>query len=306
MSGKTIFITGGSGYIGTVVTTLAISRGYIVRALSRSSTSDAHLESLGATPIRGSLDTHDVLTEEASKADVVISIADALAGNYTISMDDRSRINEAAITALAAGLKGSNKPLVVTSGSLAAAAHPAGDETDEQSPGWKDLLFGKLGDPHALALKDDGIRVCSVRLAPWVYGRGGSGVALFMRVAAQAGEVVYTSTVHVDDAARLYLLAAEKGRAGEAYNATSETHVSQRELAEAMAAGLGLEARSRTYAEVEGRSGAFLARFLSVENRGSSAKAREELGWVVQAERGILEEIREGSYVQIAEKLRAG
>jgi nucleoside-diphosphate-sugar epimerase len=47
-------------------------------------------------------------------------------------------------------------------------------------------------------------------------------VGLFMKMWAQAGQgmvidggAMWTTTVHVDDAVRLYLLAAEKGGAGE-------------------------------------------------------------------------------------------
>lgn len=61
---KTIFITGGSGYIGSTVIEFAIRDGYEVIALSRAESSDDHLKRLGAIPIRGDLSTHDVLTRQ--------------------------------------------------------------------------------------------------------------------------------------------------------------------------------------------------------------------------------------------------
>lgn len=51
--------------------------------------------------------------------------------------------------------------------------------------------------------------------------------------------------------------------------------------------------------------GEFLAGFLSVENRASSRKARELLGWEIK-EKGILEDIESGSYVAVAKALREG
>ena len=93
MSHPSIFITGGSGYIGSRIVEFAIADGYAVTALSRSEASDTKLSDLGATPVRGDLTTLDVLTREAAKADVVISMADSIAGNYGMSQDERIRIN---------------------------------------------------------------------------------------------------------------------------------------------------------------------------------------------------------------------
>ncbi|KAF2800358.1 putative NAD dependent epimerase/dehydratase [Melanomma pulvis-pyrius CBS 109.77] len=310
---QTIFIAGASGYIGSVLTTLAISRNYTVHALSRSTSSDAKLLALGATPIRGDLSTHDVLTREAAAADIVINLADALAGNYaTMTMEERTAINNAAIDALIEGLKGSGKTFVVTSGSLMVAADPEGNETNEESQVGD--VFKTGTEAHALATaKEKGVKACVVRLAPLVYGRGGSGVRLFMEMFNAAGGGFYVdegkervTTVHVDDAARLYLLVAQKGRAGECYNATFETDVTQRQVAEAVGKVIDIPIRSQSYLETEQKIGPFFARFLSCENRASNKKAKSELGWEIQAEMGILEEIEKGSYVQAAEEVKKG
>lgn len=221
--GKTIFITGGSGYIGRTLIALALTRGYTVTALSRSPSSDNLLASLGATPIRGDLTTLSILTSSAAVSDVVISIADALASDFSLPRSERFRINDAANAALAQGLAGTGKPLVLTGGSLYAAALPDHVFTDETSPGWPEGHWAAfdLGGVKQRWL-DMGVRVCQMRLAPYVYGRGGSGVGLFMKMWAQAGQgmvvdggAMWTTTVHVDDAVELYLLVAEKGRAGQ-------------------------------------------------------------------------------------------
>jgi nucleoside-diphosphate-sugar epimerase len=309
---KTIFITGGSGYIGSRIITHAIADGYTVRALSRSEVSDQKLTSIGATPVRGNLESLDVLTAEA-QADIVITLADAIADNYAIPMEERMRINNGAVFALAKGLEGTNKPLVFTSGSLYVGADPEGKEMDEASPPWETSPFHTPGgvEEHLLSLKEKGIRVCCVRLAPWVYGRGGSGVALFMNIFGAKGEMVYvgdgtscTTTVDVDDAARLYLLVAEKGRSGEAYNATWETNVTFRALSEAMAKTLGVPVRSLSLDDAKASLGDFLGYFLSMSNRASNTKAKQELGWEIKAEKGILEEITTGSYVELAKQLQ--
>jgi uncharacterized protein YbjT (DUF2867 family) len=128
MSSKSLFITGGSGYIGSQVISTFLSAGYTVTALSRSDESAAHLRSLGATPVSGDLKSHDVLTAEAAKADVVVAIADAIAREFGKMLPaERFAINNAATKALAEGLKGSGKPLILTSGTAYAKTDPNGE-----------------------------------------------------------------------------------------------------------------------------------------------------------------------------------
>ncbi|KAJ4301178.1 hypothetical protein N0V90_003268 [Kalmusia sp. IMI 367209] len=314
MSKQTIFITGGSGYIGSVVIETALAQGYAVNALSRSESSDAKLRTLGANPVRGDIKSLEVLTREASQADIVINIADAIAGNYGISHEERFAINFAAYDALAEGLKGTGKPLVVTSGALNAAPHPDGEETDESSPGWPEgHIYAKGFESNKGKYVDQGVRVCYIRLAPYVYGRGGSGVKLFMGMWAPRGSGAFiipgttpTTTVHVEDAARLYLLIAEKGKTGESYNATSETNVTQAQICEGICKTLGIPCNKVELEDAKAKMGDFLAVFLTAQCRASNKKAKEQLGWTIQAEKGILDEIESGSYVEVAKQLKKG
>ncbi|KAL1603337.1 hypothetical protein SLS59_004433 [Nothophoma quercina] len=344
---KSVFITGGSGYIGSTLITHAIAAGYTITALSRTPTSDVKLSSLGAAPVRGDITNLSVLAQEASRADIVISIADSLAGNFHISKAERFEINDTANDALATGLasgatsgvadgsrkeRGTDRCLILTGGTLFSAPNPAGGETDESSPGWPaghwaDFELGAISQSWVNA----GIRVCTVRLAPYVYGRGGSGVGLFMGMWRKQGEGMVidggkrvSTSVHVDDAVRLYLAVAERGRAGEICefpfhaeltggiklifktdNAAAENDFTQAQLAQAICKAIGVPCKSFTYEEAVPKVGEFLANFLSVENRASNRKAREELGWKVK-ERGILQDIESGSYVEVAQALKEG
>ncbi|KAK3934799.1 hypothetical protein QBC46DRAFT_367983 [Diplogelasinospora grovesii] len=281
-----IFMTGAGGYCGRSITELAISEGYEVRGLSRSEASDAAIRGLGAVPVRGDLTSLSVLREESAAADIVIHLATAFNFFDGGSYDDVLPIDNAAVDALADGLAGTDKPLVCTSGTLVVAADPEGKETDEATPPHTNpvLTRGK-NERHALSLAQArGVRVMVVRLAPYVYGRGGSGVRAFMEHGAKAGGVLCVdggknriTSVHVDDAARLYLLAAQRGRAGELYNASANTDA----------------------------LGKLLSWFIAAESRASAAKARKEFGWK-PTRAGILEEIKDGSYKAVAEALRKG
>ncbi|KAB8360548.1 hypothetical protein FH972_024288 [Carpinus fangiana] len=305
-----LFVIGGSGYVGSVITELAVAQGYDVHGLSRTENSDEKLRSLGATAVRGDLTSVDVLRQESSEADVVIHLATAFTmgvGTY----DDTKHIDIAAVDAIADGLAGTNKPLIVTNGTLVVEADPTGAETTEKSPLAVSPVSGRGEvEQYSLALASRGIRVMVVRLAPYVYGRGGSGVGRFIGMAAKTGKVTcvdagrnHTTTVHVDDVASLYLLAAQKGKAGEVYNATTATNLTARQIFDAIAAAVGVSVQDIAHDDAVKHIGVTFAWFLRAENRASGAKAVKELGWQPEGD-GILEEISGGSYHTLAQSLR--
>ena len=317
MPQKRIFMTGATGYLGQVLTELAIAQGYTVRGLSRAEANDMKLTKLGAIPVRGDLETFDVLRSESAQADIVIHLADALLRlGFDTPYDKILAIDAAAVDAMVSGLETSSggKTLITTSGTMMAAPDPDGGETSEDDPIMLDspITRYKAWD-HARAVAEKaGVRALCVRLAPFVYGRGGSGVKMFMEGAAASGTATYvdggstrTTTVHVDDAARLYLLVAREGRAGEAYNASAETDVTMKELQGAVAETVGVPALDLSKEDALAKMPPFLVNFLVTENRGSNMKAVSELGWR-PTEPGIVEDILRGSYVDVAKGLGRG
>lgn len=188
---------------------------------------------------------------------------------------------------------------------------PTGEVTTEESALWDNPINDRISsEQHALKLVKKGVKVSAIRLAPFVYGRGASGIHLFMMMFANGGEVFYvnegnikTSAVHVDDAAALFLLTAEKADAGDIFNASSISDVTTRELSEAMGSILGLPVKSLSYDDTVSKFGEFLARFLNVENRASGGKAKSQLGWDPK-ELNIIHDIKKGSYFAIAEGLK--
>lgn len=309
-SPKRIFLTGATGYIGSVITELAIANGYSVHGLSRTAAGDAKLLALGATPIRGDISTLDILRKESSDADIVMHLA--FNHDFTADYEDVLRVDAAAVDALAEPLRDTVKPLVISSGAAGVQPDPEGGETDENGPPLVNPLIDRLrAEQHSLSWNQKGVRVHAIRLAPYTYGRGGKGfLALLMQMAAKAGESIYidagtnrTSTVHVDDAARLYLLVAEKTGPGEIFNCVSSTDVSMKEMASAIGDALALPVKSVAREEVIKRWGAFLATFVGLQVRVSSRKAIEMLGWEPK-EIDILSDVREGSYREFAAQLK--
>jgi nucleoside-diphosphate-sugar epimerase len=304
------FITGATGYVGSVVAEKALAQGHIVHGLSRSEEGAAKLRQLGATPVHGDLTTLDVLQEESAKADVVLHLA--FIHDFAVNYDEILRIDAAAVDAMSKPLRGTNKPLVMTGGTMVVGADPNGEETTEDAPPEKEPFLNRIqSERYALSLSEKGVRVISIRLAPYVYGRGGSTfIPLWMQLAAKSGEAAYigdgnvrTSSVHVDDAAELYFLAAKDGKAGDIFNGASATNITTRELIEAIGAVLKVPVRSIAEDEAKARWGPLLTRILLIQNRASHRKAAEQLGWKPNGV-DMLTDIRAGSYSALAEKLR--
>lgn len=311
---KRIFITGASGYVGSRVTAHAIAQGYVVHGLARSDASAKKLQNLGAVPVLGNKDNLDVLRRAAAEADIVMHLANPLRDNFGMTAEEIHRIQCVTMAALVDGMQGSNKPLVITSGSIAAAPDPNGGETDETSPPWPlaQAVHMRIKDEEFIIPlgREKEVKVSVIRLAPVVYGRGASGPTWYLRSCAPLREVPYidegrtvSSYVHVDDAARMYLLAATKAKDGAIFNCTSETNVTIKDFSEAIADALGKSTRSVGVEEFFSMMPKFFTTLQLKQHRASSDKARRDLGWESR-EIGVLEDLRTGSYRPLAEELR--
>jgi nucleoside-diphosphate-sugar epimerase len=305
-----IFVTGASGYIGKVVVEHAVRAGHTVEGLTRSVEGAAKVSKLGAMPVPGDLRSFDVLKAAAARADAVLHLAYVhdFSLDYSIVIDTEVK----AVTALAEGAR--RKPIITASGTALAAPAPDGGETDETAPIDEGFVLSQRiqAERAVLELAKQGAHVVSVRLPPYVYGRGGSFFApLLMEQAAKHGVSAWiegplkrTSDVDVDDVARFYLAAAKSAPAGSLYNCTGETDVTTRQLAIAIGEALDVPARGLPRAEVEAMWGAFLTGFVDYDNRASSAKGQRELDWRPKAKYGLLADITKGSYSELAKQLR--
>ncbi|MFH8467743.1 NAD-dependent epimerase/dehydratase family protein, partial [Streptomyces sp. NPDC017991] len=70
-----VFITGGTGLIGSAVVAELLGAGHTVTALARSNASAAHAEAAGAKVLRGELTDLRTLQTGAQEADGVIHLA---------------------------------------------------------------------------------------------------------------------------------------------------------------------------------------------------------------------------------------
>src|SRR6266699_1233190 len=70
-----VFVTGGTGLIGSAVAAELLGNGHTVLALARSDASALAAEKAGAEPLRGALADLDVLRAGVAQADAVIHLA---------------------------------------------------------------------------------------------------------------------------------------------------------------------------------------------------------------------------------------
>lgn len=277
-----IFVTGASGFVGSAVVRELLGAGHRVLGLVRSEEAAAVLKAEGAEPLRGTLEQLDVLRAGAAAADGVIHTA----FNHDFSrFADNCALDRRAIEALGDTLKGSGRPLVVTSGLAHLASGRLALETD--LPPVDAQAYPRVSEATAMGFLDQGVRAMAVRLAPTTHGAGDHGfVPYLIRFAREAGFAAYVgegqnrwSAVHRLDAAKLFRLAVERGEAGARYQGAAEEGLPFKQIAEAIGHGLGLPVRSLTREEVPAHF-KWLAGFAAMDMPASSAWTRAQLGWV--------------------------
>lgn len=306
------FITGATGYIGSVCAEEAIAEGHTVHGLSRTEAGDAKLKAMGVVPIRGDLSSFDTLTQESAKADVVLHCAfthDFAGGSF----EKVVQIDCEAINALAKGLKGSGKRLIVSSVSGSQLPDPNGGETDESAPEDENfpLKARMVSERNTMEKNKEGIRVSLLRIAPLVYGRGGSTFIPWLITKAHSARVsLYigdgsqsVTTLHVDDAATLYLAVAKHATGG-VFNCSGSTTITAKEVARAVGTLLNVPVRSVTMEEAvkDERLGPILSLVLGTPCRASNKKAREVLEWKPSGI-DLPTDVAHGSYIEYAAKL---
>lgn len=282
-----VFVTGATGYIGLELVRELIAHGHAVTGLARSDASANKLESVGASSIRGDIENIASLQEGARAADGVMHLA--MIHDFH-NLAKSFAIDRAAITAMAEALKGTGKPLVVTSDTMVLTYGKVGTERDcDFEPGT--TLSGRAeSEPLLKSLTAEmGIRGVIVRLAPVVHGEGDRAyTGMLVDLARKNQAAIYVgdgsqrwAAVHKKDAVACFRLALEKGPAGAVYHAVAEDGVSLKALSEVVAKKLSIPAQSQSRQEAEESLG-FMAEYVDADSPASGHITRRELGWEPQ------------------------
>jgi nucleoside-diphosphate-sugar epimerase len=293
-----VFVTGATGHIGSAVVTELLEAGHQVTGLARSDEGAAALTARGVNAHRGDLDDLDGLRAAAAASDGVIHLA------FKHDFNDYAGAAETdlrAVETMGEALVGSDRPFVITSGTLLLALFAQGrvateNDTAEGGP--------RIDSENAtIALAERGVRSSVIRLSPLVHStldhHGFAhrliGIARDTGVSAFVGDGSNRwPGVHTLDAAHLYRLALEAAPAGTRLHGVDDEGVPFRDIAAVIGRHLDVPVVSISPDEAGDHFG-FLSVFASFDNPTSSALTQKVLDWRPEGP-GLIEDLDAGHY----------
>jgi nucleoside-diphosphate-sugar epimerase len=229
----------------------------------------------------GTLEEPESLRDGAAKSDGVIHTAfDHDFSNFVANCEKDRR----AIEALGAALKGSDRPLIITSGTGMGQAEQ-GQPATEDHFNTRHAIPRIASELAGAAMLAAGVNVSVMRL-PQVHDPLKQGlITPAIAVAREKGVSAYVGdglnrwpAAHVLDVAGLYRLALEKGEPGARYHAVAEEGIPVRDIAGVIGRGLKIPVVSLSLQEAGGHFG-WLAAFAGMDLPASSEQTRKRLGW---------------------------
>lgn len=286
-----VFLTGGSGFVGSAVVAEILRRGHEVVGLARSDAAAEVLHRAGARNLPGDLFDLDALSRGARDADAVVHTA----FDHDFSrMAQNCETDRRAIEALGGALAGTGKRLIVTAGLPPVAGRPS-RETDVPPEDGKG--HPRVSEPAALAFAERGVHVTVVRMAQ-VHDRRKQGFASYLMAhAAERGVSAYVGAgtnrwpaIHRLDTAHLYGAVLGHGSPGNRYHAVSEQGVTVKAIAEAIGTRLGFPVRSLAEDESADHFG-WLDPIVRIDAPASSGLTRIRLPWRPAEASGLIGDI---------------
>lgn len=294
-----VFVTGATGFIGSAVVRELLGAGHDVLGLARSDQGAAAVAAAGAAVHRGDLEDLDSLRRGAASSDGVIHTA--FNHDFRVSRPDASKADRRAVEAMAEVLRGSDRPLVITSGT---GTRAPGQLATEDTPPSTDPTGRHAVEDALFTFVGQGVRAAVVRFPPTVHGAGDHGfVPMLINIARQKGVSAFPGdgtnrwpAVHRLDAAHLFRLAVEAAPAGSRLHGVGEEGIPVREIATAIGRNLGIPVRSLSPQQSTEHFG-FLGAFFALDCPASSAATQKLLGWR-PLQPGLIADLDAGHYFQ--------
>jgi nucleoside-diphosphate-sugar epimerase len=306
-----VFVTGGTGHIGSYIIPELVAAGHEVTGLVRSGGSADAMSKLGAKVHRGDLSDLDGLKAAAAESDGVIHVAHR---QDLLPSGGLSAVAAAEVQIMLAygeALAGTGKPLV-SSGSIGSPGwenlgRPATEE-DPALPGgdkYKSTMrVRNVVETTVIGLAERGVRSSIVRIPPIAHSTADVGfLPMLIKLAKEKGVIGYPGdganvwpAVHARDLASLFRLALEKGPAGKYWHGIEGESYRFREIAEEIGSRLGLPAVSIPVDALmlPGYFG-FFTNLVTLDLPASNAITRQALGWK-PVQPGLFADLDNGHY----------
>ena len=249
------FVTGGSGFVGRHLIAALKARGAWVRALARSPAAMATVSEAGADPFAGDLSDADRLRSGMEGCDTIFHAAAYVKGwgpraeFYEANVRGTERVLEAARAAGSKRLVHVSTEAVLVDGTPLVRANekwpvpqrPIGDYPSTKAE----------AEQRVLSVNSPEFTTVAVR-PRFIWGHGDTSLLPALVEAVQAGRFRWfgggrylSSTCHVANCVEGMLLAAEKGRGGEAYFLTDGEPVVFRDFITSMLQTQGVDPGTR-------------------------------------------------------------
>jgi uncharacterized protein (TIGR01777 family) len=238
-----ILITGGTGLVGTVVTELALQKGYQVSFLSRSTKSIPQVKVFQWDIAQKKIDIQAI-----EQADYIIHLAGAGVADKRWSdaykqeiLDSRIISTQLLQEAISKSIK---KPkAIVAASAVGIYGFDTGDtlmqEDSRQGEGFLAEVTKKW-EEELLKFENLGIRTAIMRIGIVLSTKGGALQKMMQPVQFFAGSALgsgkqYMSWIHIRDLARMFLFAIENEQIRGVYNAVGNTPVTNETFTKAIA-----------------------------------------------------------------------
>ena len=254
MNSATVFVSAGSGFLGSRLIPALRSRGHEVNALSRSQ-SAAVVAERGAEPVTGSLGDVAALTEAMRGCTHVVHTAARHREGGSLAAHHRDNVVGTQHMLTAAQSAGVRRFVTVGAAMCVLGGKPI-ENADESwplnEPRYSHCARTKtIADRAVLAANREGFTTCIVR-SGWIWGPGDPQTASIV-AAARTGRLRLIDggrypivTSHIDNTVKGIELALEHNKGGQGYYVLDDGAIPIRDFIEHILAAHGLPAPTKT------------------------------------------------------------
>lgn len=286
-----VFVTGGTGVLGTATARVLSERGHTVTGLAHSEASIETLRGIGVEPVRGGLFDVASLSRAIVGVDAVLHLAtrippiSKMRKRSAWNENDRIR-SEGTRNLVSAAI--ANGVEVIVYPSITLLYPDSGDrwiDSVQTAPDAIAFLTSTLeAESQIERFTSEGRRGVTLRLGP-LYGPTSSQTQELLGYAGRGIAAVigpddaYYPSLWIDDAARAIVMAMEQASPG-VYDVVDDEPLARRDLGPAMAAAVGRD-RLRRLPGLLVRivSGSTLVAINGRSQRVSNARFKDETGW---------------------------